>query len=83
MFTMGRGLGTWEGVLAGLGIPYELVTPQRWKKALMDGMGKDKDASRLQAIRLFPAIAGQLARKKDDGRADALLIAEYGRRTRG
>lgn len=82
MFSMGRGIGVWEGLLAGLGIPYAFVTPQRWKRALMDGMGKDKDAARLTAMRLFPSIAGSFARKKDDGRAEALLIAEYARRTR-
>ena len=82
MFTMGRGLGVWEGLLAGLGIPFAFVTPQRWKKSLMDGMGQDKDAARLTAIRLFPEVAGQFARKKDHGRADAILIAEYARRTR-
>jgi hypothetical protein len=30
---------------------------------------------------LFPAVAKLFARKQDDGRAEALLIAEYGRRT--
>lgn len=80
MFSMGVGLGAWLGILAGLQIPYELVTPQRWKKALLPDMGKDKDASRLRAIQLFPAHANLFARKKDDGRADAMLIAEYGRR---
>lgn len=82
MFTMGRGVGVWEGLLCGIGIPFAFVTPQRWKKALMDGMGKDKDAARLTAMRLFPSIAGSFARKKDDGRAEAMLIAEYARRTR-
>lgn len=78
MFTMGRGLGMWEGLLAGLGIPYQLVTPQRWQKVMLDGMGKGKDASLVVARRLFPTLP--LARKKDHGRADALLIAEWGRR---
>lgn len=80
MFTLGYGLGVWEGLLAGHGIRYERVTPQRWKRALMDGMGKDKDAARLVAMRLFPELADQLKRKKDDGRAEALLLAEFGRR---
>lgn len=78
MFTMGHGLGVWEGLLAGMEIPYVKVTPQRWKKALMDGMGKDKDAARLVALRRYPQLAGHLTRKKDHGRADALLIATYG-----
>ena len=49
---------------------------------MMADMGKDKDASRLRAIQLFPVVANRLDRKKDDGRAEALLLAEYGRRLR-
>jgi len=80
MFSMGYGVGAWEGLLAGFNFSYTRVHPQRWKKVMLDGMGHDKDAGRLRAMQLFPGIADQLARKKDDGRADALLIAEYGRR---
>lgn len=79
-FKTGRGGGLWEGILAGLGIPYELVTPRRWKLALGMPIGADKSASRLYAQRLFPAVADRLARVKDDGRAEALLIAEWRRR---
>jgi crossover junction endodeoxyribonuclease RuvC len=81
MFSMGYGCGLWEGLLSGLGIPYERVAPQRWQKLMLADEGKGKDAARLQAQRLFPQYAHLFARKKDDGRADALLIAEYGRRT--
>jgi hypothetical protein len=80
MFSMGYGAGAWAGILAALDFSYSYVSPQRWKGVLLDGMGKDKDAGRFRAIQLFPDVADQLARKKDDGRADALLIAEYGRR---
>lgn len=83
MFTMGYGSGAWEGLLAMAGFPVTRVAPQRWKKALLADMGKDKDASRFRAMQLFPAVATQLQRKKDDGRAEALLIAEYGRRLNG
>lgn len=80
MFTMGAGYGAWLGLLAGLQIPTTLVTPQRWKKVMLADQGQDKDASRLRAIQLFPTEAAYFARKKDDGRAEAALIAEYGRR---
>lgn len=80
MFSMGYGLGLWVGIVAASHIPYQTVTPQRWKGALMDGMGKEKDASRLRASQLYPGVAERLARKRDVGRADALLIAEWGRR---
>ncbi len=79
-FTFGKGFGLWLGVLTGLGIPYEQVTPQRWQKEMMDGMQKGKDASRAQAMALFPELSEELKRKSDDGRADALLIAEWRRR---
>lgn len=79
-FAFGKGLGIWLGILAALQIPHELVTPQRWKKTVMDGMAKEKDASRQRAIQLFPAAAADLKLKKHHGRADALLMAEFKRR---
>ena len=81
-FTFGEGLGMWKGIISAFGLTLEMPSPQRWKKAIMADMGKDKDASRYKAIQLFPSIASQLGRKKDDGRAEALLLAEYGRRLR-
>ena len=80
MFSMGEGYGIWKGIITALGYPLHLITPQEWKKEMMGGMGKEKDASRLKAMQLFPKIADQLQLKKDHGKADALLIAEYLRR---
>lgn len=80
-FAFGRGLGIWEGILSAYSIPYAKVAPQTWKKAMLGDMPRDnKDSSRIAATRLFPQVADQLSRKKDDGRAEALLMAEYGRR---
>src|SRR3990167_8410818 len=42
-FNFGKGLGLWIGILVGMGIPYSEIPPQRWKAAMMNGMGKDKD----------------------------------------
>ena len=81
-FSFGQGLGMWQGIIAALGLPLEMPSPQRWKKEMLADQGKDKDASRFKAIHLFPSLASQLSRKKDDGRAEALLLAEYGRRLR-
>src|SRR5215469_2512034 len=53
-FGLGYSYGTWIGILASLEIPYRLVTPQAWKKMLMPGEPKEKDASRIVADRLFP-----------------------------
>lgn len=62
------------------GIPYDLITPQKWKKAygLVGKKGKDKEYSRALAIRLFPKASEQFALKKDHQKAEAALIAKYG-----
>ncbi len=79
-FKTGLGFGILIGVLSALELPFELVAPVSWKKALMADMPKDKGASIVKAKQLFPWLAGDLSRKKDHARADALLIAEYARR---
>lgn len=76
MFRFGEGFGVVQGVLATLGVPVVMVHPQRWKKAA-SLIGKDKDVARTVAIQRFPGAADQLKRKKDIGRADALLIAQW------
>jgi hypothetical protein len=81
-FCFGEGKGMWEGILAAYGIPTELVSPQRWKKEIMADQGKDKSAARFKAMALFPSLADQLKLVKHDGRAEALLMAEYARRLR-
>ncbi len=75
-FLMGRGVGMWEGIIGTLGLPLHYVAPQSWKRHHRL-LGTDKQAARLKAQQLFPAA--DLRRKKDVGRADALLIADYGR----
>jgi crossover junction endodeoxyribonuclease RuvC len=56
--------------------PTTMVTPQKWKKAM--GLSKDKNLSLDMARGLWPQAP--LKRKKDNGRAEALLIAEFFRR---
>lgn len=75
MFRFGHSCGAIEGVLATLGIPVCRVTPQTWKRAY-GLLGADKDASRGKAADLFPAAP--LGRKRDHGRAEALLLARWG-----
>jgi crossover junction endodeoxyribonuclease RuvC len=77
MFNMGRGLGLWEGIVAALGLPLIQVSPQVWKKAMLGGAGADKTASRIVAARLFPHDCHLFSRVKDDGRAEAALMAQY------
>jgi hypothetical protein len=78
-FKTGFGFGLLVGALAGLKLPYTVVSAVTWKRRMMDGMGKEKGASILRAKQLFPQAASELHLKKHHGRADALLIAAYGR----
>lgn len=75
MFNFGMGFGVIQGVIAALGIPVKLVAPQSWKKRA-GLIGKDKDNARTLAQQLYPSAP--LGRKKDIGRADAILIARFG-----
>jgi len=80
MFSFGQNVGTWQGILAAMAIPYVCPRPQEWQKGIVDRKaGKDtKTASLATARRLFPDA--DLGRKKDHGRADALLLAWWARR---
>ena len=80
-FSFGMGYGIWLGILATLHVPTDIVHPTRWKRTLMDGMDKKKDASRVRALELFGGKV-DLSLRKHHGRADALLLAEYRRRLR-
>lgn len=76
MFAFGRAVGVVEGVLGALQVPYSTVPPQEWQRAMRVRGGKD--GARERAMRIYPTRAADFARKKDDGRADAVLIASYG-----
>ena len=74
-YAFGRAGGIVEGVLAGLSVSFELIPPATWIKSMRTFGGKD--GSRQRAQELFPDYAHLFARKKDDGRAEAALIACY------
>lgn len=81
MFNFGQNYGFIQGVLKAYNIPYELVTPQKWKKEF--SCTSDKNTSIAVCKRLFPNVnlkATDRCKKDHDGMAEALLIAEYGRR---
>ena len=80
MFSFGRSLGILEGVLAGIQIPYTLVTPVVWKRKMQ--VNASKDGARELAMRTWPSKADLFKRKKDDGRAEAALLALYLHRER-
>ena len=74
-FSFGRSLGVVEGVALGRGCSVRYVSPARWKRAL--GLTADKGTARRRAIELWPSKAALFARVKDDGRAEAALIAHW------
>jgi crossover junction endodeoxyribonuclease RuvC len=61
-------------------LPGTFLTPPTWKRCVGIPPGKDgaKDAARSEAIRRWPDQAALFARVKDDGRAEAALIAVAG-----
>ena len=74
-FTFGEGYGRLQMALTALGIPYERIRPAMWQKAIGCLTKGDKNVSKRKAQELFPDI------KVTHAIADALLIAEYNRRT--
>ena len=81
MFKFGENYGFIQGLLMAYEIPYELVTPQKWKKEFQ--VTRDKNSSIFVCKRLFPNVSlrkTEQCRKDHDGMAEALLMAEYARR---
>jgi crossover junction endodeoxyribonuclease RuvC len=76
-FKYGRATGAIEAVLACCEIPVTIAEPSAWKK-FHKLRGGDKEGGRQLALQLFPAAHSMLARRKDHGRADAILLALYG-----
>jgi crossover junction endodeoxyribonuclease RuvC len=82
-FNFGRSVGVVHGVLGALGIPYTLVSPNEWKGAcgLRRGVNESQDQvktrARELATKLWPEMAAEFKRVRDDGRAEACLIARH------
>ncbi|KMZ63493.1 hypothetical protein ZOSMA_401G00020 [Zostera marina] len=76
----GYGYGLWMGVLVASGFSVVPVTARVWKDHFeLSGKLFNKDDSRNKASLLFPTTNSLLKRKMDHGRAEALLIAAYGK----
>ena len=72
-FKFGTSYGIVLGVIASRHLETIHVTPAKWKREM--GLSKDKGVSRRKAIDRWPAMARWFARVKDDGRAEAALLA--------
>ena len=75
-FTFGGGYRALQMALTAEGIPFDLVSPLKWQNAMGCRSHGDKNVTKRRAQQLFPMI------KVTHAIADALLIAEYGRRLR-
>ena len=73
-FKFGMAYGIAIGTVAASMIPYHLVSPARWKKHFH--LTSDKDQSRALAIQFWPENKN-FGRKKDNGRAEAALLARF------
>ncbi len=82
MFRFGMHYGMLHGIVQTLWIPFRLVRPQAWKKLILAGTDHGKTAAIEHVTRAYPDIElmpGR-CRKPHDGIADAVCIAEWGRR---
>lgn len=81
IFKFGRTLGFAHSIALSIKPTpsIEFVTPAQWKGKL-GLLNSNKGASREKAVSLYPGAENRLLRVKDDGRAEALLLAHYGRR---
>ena len=52
------------------------VRPSKWKKHF-ELINSSKDASRTKVIEMYPTLSGQLAKKRDVNKSDAILIAKF------
>ena len=80
-FNFGKSYGWLLGMLDTLGIPYQAVSVQKWKREY--GLTSDKSKSIEVCHRLFPNVnLKRTERCKTDSAdcAEALLLAEYCRR---
>ena len=75
-FAFGRAVGGVEAVLAALGPPVTHVTPAAWKKRA--GLTSAK-ADSLALARLRFGAREEFRLKRHEGRAEAALLALYGR----
>lgn len=75
-FLFGFCTGVVHGVVNAHGIAAYLVRPAIWKNLMH--LSRDKNDSLVLARKKFPNHLEKFAREKDDGRAEAALLAVFG-----
>lgn len=73
-FRFGQSYGFLRGVLVACRVPFDQVTPAKWQRNLGCLSKGDKNVTKAKAQELWPEL------RITHAIADALLIAEYGRR---
>jgi len=81
MAALGESVGMVRMAAAAFGIEFTGVSPGGWKRRV--NCPADKDAAIKRACEIWPVWAKTFARKKDDGRAEAAMIALFGAYTAG
>ena len=76
MFNFGQSFGVIKGICSAMELPIYYVRPAKWKK-YFNLINSEKDASRTKVIEMHPKISHKLSRKKDNNKADAILIAQF------
>ena len=76
MFNFGQSFGILKGICSAMQLPTYFVRPAKWKK-YFNLINSEKDASRTKAIEIFPYFSTNLSKKKDNNKADAILIASF------
>ena len=78
-FKFGTNYGQWQMALSALSVPYAEITPQRWRKILDSSVPTkpSKEDLRQFALRRFPKATDFISKKRDEGRAEALIIALF------
>ena len=76
MFNFGQSFGILKGICASMQLSMYFVRPAKWKK-YFNLINSEKDASRTKAIEIFPYFSKNLSKKKDNNKADAILIASF------
>jgi len=77
-FVFGQGYGLVRGCALACGLAIEAIPPVVWKSALK--VPKDKKAARQRASEMLPMFRHLWSMAKDDGAAEASLMALYGER---
>ena len=79
-FKFGKGYGLVLGILGALAVPIELTTPQAWKKLVLAGTNKDKNAAIVYCSMRYPKVSliPKGCRVPHDGIADAICLWSFG-----